>query len=358
MPQLTMTVEPAKALAGLIAEIGPRVILSRLSESATRLPYGIAVKMGADKDNGFLPLAGSGDEVLGILGHAHFLNTKGIAEQTQPIGQKDAVNVVAMGVVNVLVEEAVAPGDPVYVRYTATSPNPQVGSFRKSADTGKAKLLRGARYLTTAGAGGFAQVWFVGPSEAAAIDVAAIEAEIGNLASLTTTDKSTLVAAINVVDADLELVVKTADLAAVTNAKGAALVGVEDAAALLTAADVEAALAELAKYAAIELADPGTAAAIPVTRSATVPLVIADDAETNTLAVPTFLGQRLNLFARSRAGTGSRVVTVAGVVNVANNNTITFDAESEFISLVAVRAAGGTLVWQVDGVDGAGVSTV
>jgi hypothetical protein len=147
-------------------------------------------------------------------------------------------------------------------------------------------------------------------------------------------------------------------LASTASSKGASLVGVQDSASLLSASNVETAIAELAKYACIELADPGTGQAIPVTRSATVPLVVEATGETNTLAVPAFIGQRMILFAQTLGASDTRIVTVAAPVNVANDNTLTFDAESECIELVAAKATGGTLVWQVASNDGVGLSTV
>lgn len=146
-----------------------------------------------------------------------------------------------------------------------------------------------------------------------------------------------------------------ADLALTTNGNGASLVGVEDADGLLQAADVEAALAELAKGLPIELADPGDGVAIPVTRSASIGITTAAS-ETNTLAIPTFVGQRLILYVDTYA-VGDRVVTVAAAVNVANNNTLTFGAVSEAIELVGVKV-GGALVWQVGWNDGVGLTTV
>jgi hypothetical protein len=106
---------------------------------------------------------------------------------------------------------------------------------------------------------------------------------------------------------------------------------------------------------AAALADPGDAAAIPVTRSASIAITTAA-AETNTLAIPTFVGQVLHLICDVYA-VGDRVVTVAAKVNQTGNNTLTFGAAGDFISLLAVQEAG-TLRWQVAANDGVGVSTV
>lgn len=143
------------------------------------------------------------------------------------------------------------------------------------------------------------------------------------------------------------------DLASVANGDGAALVAIEDAAGLLAAANVEAALAELAKYQPINLADPGTGVAIPVTRSAYIGITTAA-AETNTLAIPTFLGQKLILNCDTYA-VGNRVVTCAQAINQAGNTVMTFGAARDCIVLEAIKV-GGALRWTVTGNDGVALS--
>lgn len=144
--------------------------------------------------------------------------------------------------------------------------------------------------------------------------------------------------------------IAAATLALTTNGNGASLVGIEDAAGLITAVNVETALAELVKYVPVLLADPGGAnAAIPVTRSAVVNIVTGG-AETNTLAVPTFLGQKLILNMDTRVG-GDRVVTSAQRINQAGNTIMTFGAAGDCIVLEAIKIAGA-FRWQVTGNDG------
>ena len=133
-------------------------------------------------------------------------------------------------------------------------------------------------------------------------------------------------------------------LASVSNGSGAALVGIEDSLALITATTAELALAELAKYEAINLADPGTGAAIGVTRSATVDMTIGSaGAETNTLAIPTFKGQKLILNV-AVCGTGTRAVTCAQAINRAGNTVMTFNAVRDFIELHTI-SVGAALRW-------------
>ena len=100
------------------------------------------------------------------------------------------------------------------------------------------------------------------------------------------------------------------------------------------------------------IADPGHGAAIPVTQSGVCAITTAG-AETNTLAIPTFIGQRIVLVCDTYVG--NRVITVAAAFNVANNTILTLGAVSEACELVAVTV-GGALVWQIGWNDGVGVS--
>lgn len=143
------------------------------------------------------------------------------------------------------------------------------------------------------------------------------------------------------------------DLASVANGEGAALVGVEDAAGNYAGATVEAVLAELAKYVPLTLADPGTGQAIPVTRSASIAITTAA-AETNTLAIPTFIGQRLILICDVYA-VGDRVITSAQPINQTGNTIMTFGAAGDFIVLEAAQV-GGALRWRVVSNDGVALS--
>jgi hypothetical protein len=106
------------------------------------------------------------------------------------------------------------------------------------------------------------------------------------------------------------------------------------------------------------LADPGTAAAIPVTASVAIPLVIGAGAETNTLAVPSFISQTLMLYVAT-IGAGTRAVTVASAINQAGNTIITLNSAADWILLRAIgttNSATPTLAWRVVTNDGCALS--
>lgn len=89
--------------------------------------------------------------------------------------------------------------------------------------------------------------------------------------------------------------------------------------------------------------DPGTGTAIPVTQSGYVAITTAGS-ETNTLAIPTFIGQELCLFIIVDGGT--RVITVASAINQAGNTIITMADVRDFIILRAIKI-GSALAWSI-----------
>lgn len=103
-----------------------------------------------------------------------------------------------------------------------------------------------------------------------------------------------------------------------------------------------------------QIADVGTGAALPVTSSYSMPITTAA-AETNTLAIPTFVGQTISLEMIVRA-VGDRVITSAQRINQAGNTVMTFGAVGDFIKLEAVPYTAGVLRWQVVANDGVALS--
>ena len=101
-------------------------------------------------------------------------------------------------------------------------------------------------------------------------------------------------------------------------------------------------------------ADPGNAGAINVRVSSFVPIVTAG-AETRTLAVPKFIGQRLSLFMDTDGG--DCVITVTQAINATGNNTITMNDARDAIHLVGITV-GGALRWEVQTNSGCTLSTV
>lgn len=146
-------------------------------------------------------------------------------------------------------------------------------------------------------------------------------------------------------------------LASTAHGEGASLVGVEDAGGLYTAADVEAALAEVkaltdsASQAMVEVADPESGAPIPVTASADIQMVTGAGPETGSLADPTKVGLTLHLRLTTDGG-GNRVITAASAVNVAGNTSLTFADAGDSLILLSTRDAAAAYCWRIVANDG------
>jgi len=135
----------------------------------------------------------------------------------------------------------------------------------------------------------------------------------------------------------------------------ASAVTVADAAGYTTAADVEAALAELEQLRMVELADPGDAAAIPVTQSADIGMTTGAAGETGTLADPTVVGMTLSLHLDTDGG-GDRVITAASALDKAGDTIMTFAAAGDSVQLLSVRDGAASYAWRVQANDGVTLS--
>lgn len=109
--------------------------------------------------------------------------------------------------------------------------------------------------------------------------------------------------------------------------------------------------------AVVGVTDPGTGNAISTGfNSASVDFTVAAGAaETNTLAVPSYQGQRLHLVSGTVGAAGSRAVTVAAAINQTGNTIMTFAAANDWILLEGVRIAG-VMRWRVAANDGVALS--
>ncbi len=93
------------------------------------------------------------------------------------------------------------------------------------------------------------------------------------------------------------------------------------------------------------LADPGSGVAIPVTADGVVAITTGGGAETNTLAIPSFVGQRMT-FCLDTAGGGTRTVTAASAINVAGHTHFLLVTARQSITLQGITLAG-TRCWEI-----------
>lgn len=148
---------------------------------------------------------------------------------------------------------------------------------------------------------------------------------------------------------DVLLGTRLNELAVLQTSAGAGEVGITDAGGYFALTHVEGALQELGIAQETNvIADPGDAAAIPVTASG-ICAMTSGGAETRTLADPSFLGQVLTLCMDTDGG--DIVITAATGVNQAGNTSLTFADAGDHLELKAI-SEGGALIWRIVANDG------
>ena len=106
------------------------------------------------------------------------------------------------------------------------------------------------------------------------------------------------------------------------------------------------------------ITDPGDDGALPVASGSCA--IVTAGAEIRTLAIPTRSGMEITLFFQTDGG--DAVITVASAINVVGNNTITFAAAGDSITLRSVYT-GTAWAWRVawndiTGADSGGTSDI
>lgn len=156
--QTAVSYNPAAAIEGQVADLNNNDM--RSYAAGVDITNGRFVVMGAADGRCKLPTATgeiTGGKALGIAVYDPMKMVNWPAGNTVPYPQGTTVPILRKGTAWVKVEEAVAPGDPVFVRF-AVGTGSALGAFRKSADTATAVQLPGAVYLDTAAANGLARV--------------------------------------------------------------------------------------------------------------------------------------------------------------------------------------------------------
>lgn len=163
--QTTYNLAPPVAFAGMLADIGNNDVVCMINkESAASMPFGFAVCFqGSTVDKGALNPDATTDKIAGLVVHSHAyadtalgLGTAGAGTAVKGVLPGQTINVLRKGRMWVKVEEAVVPGDRLFIRAVATGAEVE-GAIRKSAD-GTDCIDSSAQgvFLTTAAADGLA----------------------------------------------------------------------------------------------------------------------------------------------------------------------------------------------------------
>lgn len=159
MAQLSYNALIPVAFAGMKADaaIYRDFVESKINADSVSIPFGVFVAQGGSiGDPGAILPAGSGAVLLGLLVHAFnyartWTDSNGTHGELDSVGLVPgaALNVMVKGRMYVTVEEAVAIGDPVFVRYSANGGNTQKGAVRKSDDAGHTINLGKGRFVSS-----------------------------------------------------------------------------------------------------------------------------------------------------------------------------------------------------------------
>jgi hypothetical protein len=153
--QTTYSNVPGAAFAGMLGDSKPADILSRALGGSVNVGFGLMLEYGATPTTEAAPLADGATlgDLVGVTVHRHTQDRASLTG-THGITPNSTMDLLRKGRVWVVVEEAVTPGDAVFVRHTAAGLEVK-GAFRNDADGGDAvDISTKARWeSTTTGAG-------------------------------------------------------------------------------------------------------------------------------------------------------------------------------------------------------------
>lgn len=157
MSQTSYTTTQPAAFAGLLYDVGPHDIITRITEETVlEVPFGVVVAFGGADNQCELPDATT-DKCLGIVVHSHDYDASALG--TVGVKPKNLLQVLRKGRIWVLAENGVAPGDRGFVRAVAGAGGTQLGAIRQAAVGGETiDATTQIVFVTTALAGGLAVV--------------------------------------------------------------------------------------------------------------------------------------------------------------------------------------------------------
>lgn len=157
-PQTTYLQAAAVGTPGYLADTDDVVTASYYNGTAGDLPVGVGVvEDGAVSGKAISP-TDNAHKFAGVTFNTYGRDPNGLTTGSYKTG--DQVPVLQRGKIFVSPEQAVTPADPVYMRFAVNGGLNVLGAFRKDADTANAVLVKGAKWLVGAGAGGVATLMF------------------------------------------------------------------------------------------------------------------------------------------------------------------------------------------------------
>jgi hypothetical protein len=169
--QSTYTVAPQAAFAGMLADDTDNDLQTMVNADAVSMPFGIVTSFktsspATDRD-AILPVASTGTKLAGIIVHSHDYERTFTLPDGTVAGELDAVGltvgaefaILVRGTVWVKVQQAVVPGDRMFVCIAANTVytgKGQLGNADESSNTIDATNI--GRFISSAKAGGLAKL--------------------------------------------------------------------------------------------------------------------------------------------------------------------------------------------------------
>jgi len=183
--QTSYAAEHDKGFAGQRANLGIYNSFSKAAEGGA-IGFGLAVVAGTADDQAKLPAA-SGERFLGLTEYTTAWAAG--SDDIHEYEQYREMNIVDLGLIYVIPETSVVPGDKVFFRHTAPGAE-VIGALRNDNDGGNADLIEGATFESTTSAGGVALVKLRGSEPANVVfdDATVVDADISVASDITLVD--------------------------------------------------------------------------------------------------------------------------------------------------------------------------
>lgn len=159
--------------------------------SGAALTPGVLVAQKASTEGSADVFDSALDTVLGVAVFSYAVDPNDVSNDAS-IASTATFDVLTEGEIFVLPEQTVAVGDPVYARITSDgASNTVLGKFRKDGDSGKAVLLKGARWVKSGSTSSVAVLYFSATAQKAGDNVEVVVPHISVSADATTKEYKT-----------------------------------------------------------------------------------------------------------------------------------------------------------------------
>jgi hypothetical protein len=159
---------------------------SYLNDEGSAVQAGIGVAYKSEGKFEFFDEAN--DALVGIVLNIMDQNRRTLTSDDDYAPNGATCSILEEGPVYAAVEQSVTPADPVYIRHTSDGgSNTVLGKFRKDSDSGRARLVKGARFVNSGSATNPPVLWFSRAAEKTSGDQTTVVIDHAQVTADTTT---------------------------------------------------------------------------------------------------------------------------------------------------------------------------